>query len=516
MTNRHIFIYILFIWTFYSCKNENIYRVPVTGSKEQHRPEFHFTPDSMWMNDPNGMVYFDGEYHLFYQYFPDSIVWGPMHWGHAVSKDMIRWQQLPIALYPDSLGYIFSGSAVIDWKNTSGFGKDGSPPMVAIFTHHNIAGEKAGRSDFQYQSIAYSLDKGRSWTKYADNPVVPNPGNIKDFRDPKVIWHEDSHKWIMVLAARDKVKLYSSPDLKKWSFESDFGIKNDARLWECPDLFPLKVEGNEEPKWVLIVSMQSGAPNKGTGTSYFIGYFDGHTFTCLDQKKSQHWLDYGTDNYAMVSWSDIPSSDGRRLALGWMSNWLYAQKVPTGSWRSAMTLPRELSIIKTETGKYLLKSNIIREFYSYRKDTIIINPSSISSDQYRLPLDQNGLYEINISFARSEDLSFLLTSEHGDTLQVGYEAKTDIWFIDRSKAGKSDFFEGFAAKHSAPCISESDTISMQIILDKASLELIADGGLTNMTDIFFPGSDMTQVFLITQRGSKSVSDIVTHHIRHPE
>ena len=213
---------------------------------ELHRPGFHFTPDSMWMNDPNGMVYYKGEYHLFYQYYPDSTVWGPMHWGHAVSKDMISWEHLPIALFPDSLGYIFSGSAVIDWKNTSGLGKNNEPPFVAIFTHHNMKGEKAGSNDFQYQSIAYSNDKGRSWTKFEGNPVLPNHDKLKDFRDPKVIWHKKSQKWIMVLAARDKVKIYSSPDLKKWKFESDFGIKNDNRSWECPDLFPINGEGTEE------------------------------------------------------------------------------------------------------------------------------------------------------------------------------------------------------------------------------------------------------------------------------
>ena len=233
-------------------------------SHEAFRPMYHFTPDSMWMNDPNGMLYYNGEYHLFYQYFPDSTVWGPMHWGHAVSKDMVTWDDLPIALYPDSLGLIFSGSAVIDWKNTSGFGVNGNPPMVAIFTHHNMDGERAKRLDFQTQSIAYSNDNGRTWTKYEQNPVIKNPG-IKDFRDPKVIWHEATQKWVLVLAAKDRVKFYSSPDLKSWTHASDFGIENDARLWECPDIFPMKVAGSNTEKWVLITSMQSGAPNGGTG-----------------------------------------------------------------------------------------------------------------------------------------------------------------------------------------------------------------------------------------------------------
>ena len=312
--------------------------MPVTGTTdststyytEEHRPQFHFTPEEKWMNDPNGMVYYDGEYHLFYQYYPEDIVWGPMHWGHAVSKDMVHWEHLPIALFPDSLGYIFSGSAVIDWNNTSGLGDPDSypetPPMIAIFTHHNMAGEKAGKIDYQYQSIAYSNDKGRTWTMYSGNPVVPNPG-IKDFRDPKVIWHEASQQWVMVFAAYDKVRIYISPNLKDWTFTSEFGIPGDERLWECPDLFPMKVEETGETKWVLITSIQKDAPNGGTATGYFIGDFDGKTFT--GDYKKQYWLDYGTDNYALVTWSDIPEEDGRRLAIGWMSNWQYAQEVPT-------------------------------------------------------------------------------------------------------------------------------------------------------------------------------------------
>ncbi len=211
---------------------------------EQHRPQFHFSPEQMWMNDPNGMVFLDGEYHLFYQYYPDSTVWGPMHWGHAVSSDMVHWQHLPIALYPDTLGYIFSGSAVVDWNNTSGFGSTEKPPLVAIFTHHLMEGEKAGRTDYQHQSIAYSTDKGRTWMKYEGNPVLPNTRKIKDFRDPKVMWDEGSKQWVMALAVLDHVEFWGSPDLKKWAHLSDFGKEfgSHGGVWECPDLFPITVE----------------------------------------------------------------------------------------------------------------------------------------------------------------------------------------------------------------------------------------------------------------------------------
>ena len=241
-------------WILESCAGPEKQKLAGSAFNEPHRPQFHFTPDSMWMNDPNGLVYFDGEYHLFFQHYPGDIVWGPMHWGHAVSKDLIHWEHLPIALYPDSLGYIFSGSAVIDWKNTSGLQQGSAPPMIAIFTHHNMEGEHAGANDFQYQSIASSNDRGRSWTKYAGNPVLKNPG-IRDFRDPKVIWYEEGQEWIMVFAAHDRVMFYSSPDLINWTKESEFGEKTGAHggVWECPELFPITFSG--EIKWVLLVSI---------------------------------------------------------------------------------------------------------------------------------------------------------------------------------------------------------------------------------------------------------------------
>ena len=290
--------------------------------QEKYRPQFHFSPEKGWMNDPNGLVYFAGEYHLFYQYYPDSTVWGPMHWGHAVSKDLIRWKHLPVALYPDSLGYIFSGSAVADTSNTSGLGTKINPPLVAIFTYHNPESEKSGSNTFENQGIAFSIDKGRTWTKYHNNPVLKNPG-IKDFRDPRVIWHEQTGKWIMILAAHDRVMIYSSPDLKSWSFESQFGEKAGAHggVWECPDLFPLKISGQHQIKWVMLVSINPGGPNGGSATQYFTGEFDGHNF--VPDNTDEKWIDWGPDNYAGSTWSEIPLTDGRRIFLGWMSNWQY-------------------------------------------------------------------------------------------------------------------------------------------------------------------------------------------------
>jgi fructan beta-fructosidase len=228
--------------------------------QETHRPQFHFSPKEKWMNDPNGMVYYAGEYHLFYQYYPDSTVWGPMHWGHAISQDLLHWEHLPIALYPDSLGWIFSGSAVVDYQNTSGLGSKENPPLVAIYTYHYDQLEKQKRNDFQYQALAYSIDKGRTWQKYAQNPVLKNPG-IRDFRDPKVFWHNETRKWVMILAAQDRVKLYNSPNLKDWAFLSDFGQASGAHggVWECPDLFTLPHPTEKgKHKWLMLVSINPG------------------------------------------------------------------------------------------------------------------------------------------------------------------------------------------------------------------------------------------------------------------
>ena len=244
--------------------------------KEPFRPQFHYSPPEKWMNDPNGLVYNDGVYHLFYQYYPADIVWGPMHWGHAISKDLIYWEHKPIALYPDEKGYIFSGSAVLDKDNTSGFGTNNKTPLVAAYTIHDINGERAGNNDFQTQGIAYSLDNGKTWTKYEGNPVLGNDG-IKDFRDPKVFWHEGTRSWIMVLVAGEHAKFYRSSNLKEWSYLSEFGREQGAHggVWECPDLFPLKIEGTDEEIWVLIISINPNAPNGGSGTQYFLGDFDG-------------------------------------------------------------------------------------------------------------------------------------------------------------------------------------------------------------------------------------------------
>ncbi len=488
---------------------------------ESHRPGFHFTPPAHWMNDPNGLVFFEGEYHLFYQYYPDSTVWGPMHWGHAVSKDLTHWEHLPVALYPDDLGYIFSGCVVVDWNNTSGFGKNNQPPLIAIFTHHLMAGEKAGRNDFQYQSLAYSNDRGRTWTKYSGNPVVKNPG-IRDFRDPNVIWDKGSQQWVLTLAAQDHVRLYGSPDLKNWTYLSDFGKDRGGHggVWECPNFFPADPSGKT---WVLLLSINPGGPNHGSATQYFIGTFDGKTFVPDPsfapggKKENAVWLDYGRDNYAGITFSDIPASDGRRIFIGWMSNWDYAQVVPTQRWRSAMTIPRELSVYTTPAGQRL-RTVPVREMAPLRKKTAAVAPQTVSG-AVNLLLAKGitpGSMELELEIVPGAGSTFAveLSNTRGETYRIGYNADQQQFFSDRTHAGKTTFADNFASKiTTAPRQSNTSTIQMHLFFDRASCELFADGGQTAMTEIFFPNEDFTTCRLVTDKGTVTLKKGMVYGLR---
>jgi fructan beta-fructosidase len=465
----------------------------------------------MWMNDPNGMVFYDREYHLFYQHNPEDIVWGPMHWGHAVSKDLVHWEHLPIALYPDEHGLIFSGSAVVDWKNTSGLGSGRNPPLVAIFTYHLMEGEQPGRNDFQTQGIAFSNDKGRTWIKYEDNPVLENPG-IRDFRDPKVIWYEERKKWIMVFAAGDHVRFYSSTNLIDWTFESIFGrgIGAHGGVWECPDLFPLEVTG--EKKWVLLVSINPGGPNGGSATQYFTGSFDGTTFTNDNPDDKILWLDYGRDNYAGVTWSDIPEDDGRRIFIGWMSNWSYATAVPTGTWCSAMTIARTLELVSTEEG-FRLISQPVEEINTIRCNRKQLGAKMLTGESEVVEADLNGATELVLEFKLSNGTQFgwasqfgvKLSNNLGEEMVIGYEPTNNRFFTDRSKAGKSDFNNGFAEVHYAPYANNDNTIKLHLFIDVASAELFAEDGKVVMTDIFFPNEDFNKVTIFAKNGSVKLS-----------
>lgn len=439
------------------------------------------------MNDPNGMVYYNGTYHLMYQYYPDSTVWGPMHWGHATSKDLVNWTHLPIALYPDSLGYIFSGSAVADVHNTSGFGKEGKVPLVAIFTHHNDQQEKAGSNTFQYQSLAFSLDDGKTWTPYGGNPVLKNPG-IRDFRDPKVSWHEASKKWIMTLATMDRITFYSSPDLKQWTKESEFGKEFGAHggVWECPDLFPLEYHGQQV--WILLVSINPGGPNSGSATQYFTGRFDGHRFT--PYQTDTRWLDYGPDNYAGVTWSN---TGDRKIFIGWMSNWQYAQVVPTQTWRSAMTVPRDLGLEKIGE-KYFVTSRPVPELDALAEKPVVI--SNIRPGTFDLTPrigSYTGAARLHLSADSINNFSITLSNKQGQKVVIGYDKDSNQYYLDRRASGKTAFEKGFAARHTAPCLSSDANLDLTLVLDVASVELFADKGLTVMTQTFFPDRPYTNI-----------------------
>ncbi|MCG8308085.1 MAG: glycoside hydrolase family 32 protein [Cytophagales bacterium] len=511
-SERVLFLVVLFLTLTVGC---NLKEPPESKSakveidREKHRPLFHFSPDSMWMNDPNGMVFYRDTYHLFYQYHPESTVWGPMHWGHAVSKDMINWEHKPVALYPDEHGYIFSGSAVLDVNNTSGLGSAGNPPLVAIYTYHNPVKAEARRADAQTQGIAYSRDGGESWIKYEKNPVLSNPG-IRDFRDPKVRWHEATQCWIMTLAVQDHIRFYSSPNLKKWSYESEFGKEQGAHggVWECPDLFPLKVEDSDEEYWILIVNLNPGGPNGGSGVQYFIGSFDDHRFTSID--KDTRWLDYGPDNYAGVTWSN---TGDRTLFLGWMSNWKYANVVPTQRWRSAMTIARELKLHKhgNKLAVYSLPVNELGNITStvFEKKDFDIHKSFSISDAAKLKLST---FEMDLGIRSVDGFKVVLSNANGNQTEIVFDHRSNRFFIDRSKSGDTSFHKEFGDLAWAPRFSHEKQMDLKLVADVASVELFADEGSTVMTAIYFPDAVFDQVEIVPD-SKLSISKLVLNEVR---
>ncbi|NHE55319.1 glycoside hydrolase family 32 protein [Cyclobacterium plantarum] len=482
--NRYIIWSLLFITTMVASCDSG---VPLESEdtndsriyNEPHRPQYHFSPEANWMNDPNGMVFHEGEYHLFYQYYPDSNVWGPMHWGHAVSKDLVRWEHLPVAIEPDSLGWIFSGSAVFDAANSSGLGSPENPPLVALYTYHDPVGAEAGKDDYQTQGLAFSLDNGRTWEKYQNNPVLENPG-IKDFRDPKVT-QIDQGKWIMSLAVKDKISFYASDNLLGWEHLSDFNPDWAAYggVWECPDLFPLTTPEGEQ-KWVLLVSINPGGPNGGSATQYFIGDFDGKKFTT--EQRAVKWLDYGADNYAGVTWSNVPATDGRKLFIGWMSNWMYANVVPTQVWRSANTLPRSLELYSIDQ-EYHLASRPVKELEMLREESQVISGQNIILEQELIELQlQSSAADFSIEFSNSAGERVIIEKE-GETL-----------FVDRTESGLVDFNEGFPARHGAP-VDGLEIEELRIFLDRSSIEIFINNGELVMTDLVFPRERYTRLYL---------------------
>jgi len=424
-----------------------------------------------------------------------------MHWGHAISKDLIHWEHQPIALYPDSLGTIFSGSAVADVNNTSGFGKDGEIPLVAIYTNHSHEKEANGDIDYQTQGIAYSVDNGRTWEKYKGNPVLDNPG-IRDFRDPKVIWHKDREQWIMALAVKDRVSFYSSPDLKNWTFESDFGGGVDhGGVVECPDLFPMTtLEGKE--KWVLLVSLNPGAPNGGSGTKYYVGDFDGKEFTSDWPAEKEVWLDYGKDNYAGVTWFNVPDENGSRIFIGWMSNWQYANVVPTEKWRSSNTLPRKLTLKEAASGNFFVQAKFVETLDKIASEwekgnELTVNPKEFPAYQLKMNVETNdsSLFEIVLKNSKGNKAVFIFDLGKG------------LLTFDRSNSGQTAFHEKFTDLVTAP-LDFGPITDLDIVVDQSSIELMVNGGRLQMTNLVFPQELLNNVEVVESAQTKVVSSRV--------
>ena len=463
----------------------------------QYRPAYHFTPAANWMNDPNGLVFHQGVYHLFFQYHPGSSVWGPMHWGHATSTDLLRWTEQPIALRPDKLGMIFSGSAVVDEANRAGFGPPGTQPLVAMFTHHDMAAEKAGRIDHQHQSLAYSLDGGQTWAPYAGNPVIPNPGR-KDFRDPKLRWLPGRQRWLASLACGDRICFYSSADLLAWTLESEFGAGLGAQggVWECPDLLPL-AGPDGRTRWVLLVSLTPGGPNGGSATQYFVGDFDGHRFTPDDSHT--RWLDFGPDNYAGLTWAGVHD---RALFIGWMSNWQYANVAPTAPWRSAMTMPRELTL-RQVAGSSWVASLPAREMLGLQQPATLDKQRVMVTDALDLSpglAGCQGRFVLRLATPALRSFEIRLANAAGDTLGIGFDAGKACWWIDRRGSGELGFHPAFAGRHEAPRLALGSPADLQLWLDASSVELFADAGLSGLTSLCFPRQPWQQATLTAAGG----------------
>ena len=482
------------------CKEMKLSDTFDTGNREKFRPTYHFSPLYGWMNDPNGMVYKDGEYHLFYQHNPYGSKWGNMHWGHAISKDLINWEHRPDAITPDALGTIFSGSAVVDTDNTAGFG---AGAIVAIYTQN---------SDRQVQSIAYSTDNGRSFTKYENNPVLTS--DARDFRDPKVFWHKETQRWIMLLAVGQEMQIFSSSNLKDWAFESSFGEGQGAHggVWECPDLFELPVDGTNEKKWVLLCNLNPGGPFGGSATQYFVGTFNGKEFVNESPSKTK-WMDWGKDHYATVTWSDAP--DNRRIAIAWMSNWQYANDVPTFQYRSPNSVPRDLSLF-TVDGETYLQSAPSPELLKLRdiskKRSFKVNGTRTIKDMIA---GNEGAYEIELTIENqhADVIGFRLYNDKGEEVDMQYDMKEKKFSMDRRKSGEVGFNENFPMLTWTTIESGKDELKLRLFVDKSSVEAFGDGGRFVMTNQVFPSEPYTHIDFYSKGGAYKVDSFVIYKLK---
>jgi fructan beta-fructosidase len=459
------------------------------------RPQFHFTPERNFMNDPNGLVFFEGRYHLFFQHNPFENKWGHMSWGHAVSRDLVHWRRRQVAI-PEGEGWmIFSGSAVVDWRDTTKFAGASAkrPPLVAIYTSH--------RDGRQAQSLAYSLDGGDSWAKYSGNPVL-DIGKA-DFRDPKVFWHEPARKWIMVVALspEHKIQFYAAPDLIHWSLLGSFGPEGATNgVWECPDLFQLTAPDGGK-KWILSVNLGDGAPAGGSGGQYFIGNFDGNTFSNANAPGVKLWHDYGKDFYAAVSYNDVPPRDGRRVWIGWMNNWQYAEKTPTSPWRSAQAFPRELALRNAPDGLRLIQ-HPVKELALLRSASLSMKDVDLPEGETPLPSKDGVVFEGDALFdpGTSREFGWKVRASDREWTTIGYDVAARQLFVDRTSSGDTGFSDRFSGRHSGPLPPKGGKIRIHILVDRSSVEVFGNDGETVITEQIFPLLSSDRRFLYSKGG----------------
>lgn len=475
------------------------------ANKESFRPVYHHTPAYGWMNDPNGMFYKDGVYHLYFQYNPYGSVWGNMHWGHSTSTDLMHWNFEGCAIVPDAWGAIFSGSCVVDHNNTAGFGKGA---VVAFYT----SAKATPWGDIQMQSMAYSLDNGKTFTKYEGNPILTS--SEKDFRDPKVFWYAPGKHWVMILAVGQHMEIYSSVNLKEWKKESEFGAMQGAHggVWECPDLVEIPVEGTREKKWVLICNLNPGGPFGGSAAQYFVGSFDGKKFVNESPTQTK-WMDWGKDNYATVTWNNAP--DGRCIALGWMSNWQYANNVPTRQYRSANTLARDLTLYR-EGQELYLKSTPSVEVKKARGKKVSIPSFRVSEKHEIVNLfeDNQGAYEVEILIqnAGASKIAFCLLNDKGEKVSMYYDLNRKQFVMDRSESGTVDFSKDFPAVTVAPANVDKE-LTLRLFVDRSSIEAFGEDGKFVMTNLVFPSQPYVKMCFEADKNGYAVKTLNVYKLQ---
>lgn len=474
-------------------------------NKEKFRPVYHHTPAYGWMNDPNGMFYKDGVYHLYFQWNPYGSVWANMHWGHSTSTDLMHWNFEGSAIVPDAWGAIFSGSCVVDHNNTAGFGKDA---VIAFYT----SAKASPWGDVQSQSMAYSLDNGKTFVKYEGNPILTS--SEKDFRDPKVFWYAPGKHWVMMLAVGQHMEIYSSVNLKEWKKESEFGAMQGAHggVWECPDLVEIPVEGTREKKWVLICNLNPGGPFGGSAAQYFVGSFDGKKFVNESPTQTK-WMDWGKENYATVTWNNAP--DGRCIALGWMSNWQYANNVPTRQYRSANTLARDLTLYR-EGQELYLKSTPSVEVKKARGKKVSIPSFRVSEKHEIVNLfeDNQGAYEVEILIqnAGASKIAFCLLNDKGEKVSMYYDLNRKQFVMDRSESGTVDFSKDFPAVTVAPANVDKE-LTLRLFVDRSSIEAFGEDGKFVMTNLVFPSQPYVKMCFEADKNGYAVKTLNVYKLQ---